>query len=209
MGLSIPFGIVSPCVWCPLGVVALPGVTVCLLRAVPCVCPSLLWHHLLATLSQCLCPPALGLCRWPLVRCHKPCASLGLLSPPRVIPWGFSCSSDGRNSAEGTSSSFASPLQPGQWGPGDSPRAGSCGWEPPAHALHPDGLAWPLGPGWEQPCFPSSEPGREGLSCSSSHQPCQGPTGMLSLLSAPCLSHRGRSFPWQKLCVPPCPCALP
>lgn len=32
---------------------------------------------------------------------------------------------------------------------------------------------------------------------------------MLSLLSAPCLSHWGRSFPWQKLCVPPCPCALP
>lgn len=47
------------------------------------------WHHLLAILSQRLCPPALGLCHRPLVRYHKPQGSLGPLSPLRVISGAF------------------------------------------------------------------------------------------------------------------------
>ena len=47
------------------------------------------WHRLLAFLSQCLCPSALGLSHQPLVRYHKSRGSLGPLSPPRVISWAF------------------------------------------------------------------------------------------------------------------------
>lgn len=182
------------------------------------VCPPHIpwWHHLAATLSQYLCPSALGPSPWPLAAHHKSLWGLWDLSLPQGQYFGLlPLLRGGLGWCFQAGQALALPLPCSQ-------ASGARGTVPELEAVagsHQPTLCIPtaslglcvLGLGGRAEnsltSLPRSTARLIPLSRSGFPQPCLGPVGLLSLLSGPRLSHWWGSCPGA-LAAAPHPCTL-